>query len=127
MKICGVLLAGGGKQAVSIEPPMPHFLERIGHPQSDGLGIVSPSSRKTLVQFLLAWRHHKKIHEGQSNGAIRTSSDLRRALDIDVHYHIDPGLKVGDDFGFERSIEISVNRGMFEKIAGLKPMLEVLG
>jgi hypothetical protein len=45
---------------------------------------------------------------------------MLRALDIEIHDHIAAGLKVLDDFGAERTVEVSVDFGAFEEFTGFE-------
>lgn len=104
---------------------MLHFLEGIRHAERDDFRAVGAATGEARVKFFFAGRHHEQVGEGPLDGGIGAGADLGGTLDVDVHDHVDSGFEVGDDLGFQRAVEISVNGGVFEEEAGFETGFEI--
>lgn len=113
-----VFFARSGDELVLVFAPMLHFVEGILHTEGDDFLGIGATAGESSAEFVFIGGHDEEVDEGVLDGGVVAGADLGSALDIDVHDDVLPAFDEGMDLGAKGAVEVAVDFGVFEKLAG---------
>ena len=112
---------------VAIIAPQFHFARSGDESRVDLLGRFRSALHETAAEFVEIRRHNKNIGQRLANEWIVAVANGGRALGVDVDQNIDAVFQIRKQRFAQRSIIISMDLRVFEKIAGLRPRVKIGG